>query len=455
MPRGITLARVKSPKDTLSDILPLSGRIGITRISDITYLDKLFVPNYSVTLPGTADSIWVYSGKGVTKSSAKASAIMEAVERITSLSRHSHLSFIRGTYSDLAKSYEKVLHPNEVVEPTAPIFDESTTLQDYLPGFDLLTKETVLVPAELALYRFSPRPPASSVFQSFHTNGLASGNVLEEAVFHSLCEVIERDAISIADLSCSSIPYNIVRTLGERINNSKITKKSINLPPEDKFVDDFGIYQDVNISELMNELGVVKTLVERFAENNISLLIKDITQKDIGIPTFAASSIEWLTHNYGLFARGYGTHIDPTIALVRAVLEVSQTRVANVQGARDDLRKIHYRENDEIYKRKWSFIPNFFSSTDSNRPKESNFIHVSEFQNHSTNDILCDINLILNNFRKAGVKRAIIVELTSPDFDIPVVRAIVPGLESFEVTSCIMGTRAKKFFKNICLPYFK
>ena len=73
-----------------------------------------------------------------------------------------------------------------------------------------------MVPAEIALYRYSPKPPATSAFSYSHTNGLASGNVLEEAVCHALCEVIERDAVSIADLCASSIPYSIL----EKIINS-------------------------------------------------------------------------------------------------------------------------------------------------------------------------------------------------------------------------------------------
>ena len=63
-------------------------------------------------------------------------------------------------------------------------------------------------------------------------------------------------------------------------------------------------------------------------------------------------------------------------------------------------------------------------------------------------DILDDIKLILNRLKKAGLKRAIIVDLTNPNVGIPVVRAIVPGLETFEVTKSIMGRRAKKHFKR-------
>jgi thioglycine synthase len=39
--------------------------------------------------------------------------------------------------------------------------------------------------------------------------------------------------------------------------------------------------------------------------------------------------------------------------------------------------------------------------------------------------------------------------LTNPGIGIPVVRAIVPGLETFEVTKSIMGSRAKAYFKSL------
>ena len=65
------LTRIKSAEDTLAEIIPVCEKIGVTRISDITYMDKLYIPNYSAILPGTEDSIWVYSGKGDNKSSSQ------------------------------------------------------------------------------------------------------------------------------------------------------------------------------------------------------------------------------------------------------------------------------------------------------------------------------------------------------------------------------------------------
>lgn len=448
---GILSARVRSVHETLEQVTPLCKMIGVTRICDITYLDKLYIPNYSAVLPGTEDLFWVYSGKGPTNSHAKASALMESIERYCALSSKTTMSPICGTYAELSKSYSKVLHADEVVEPTRSNYDVNESIIDYVPGFDLLNNEEVLVPAELVFSRYSPKFPSTNAFLYSHTNGLASGNVTEEAICQALCEVIERDAVSIADLSTSSIPYSILERITNSIkqmenNNSRITKVN-----GDDFVDDPSIFPDVNISEISLDFKTLKFLVDRFANAGINLLVKNITQKDIGIPTFVASSIEWVTSDYGYFAIGYGTHVDSRIALVRAITELSQTRALNIQGARDDLKKIQYRQNDEIYKRKWQFM----HASTLGCKKDENVIMFSEISTYIKNDILDDIKFILNRLKMAGLKRAIIVNLTQSNIGIPVVRAIVPGLETLEVgrlytkSELVMGGRAKSHFKNL------
>ncbi len=415
-------------------------------------MDKLYIPNYSVVLPGTEDFIWVYSGKGLTKADAKASALMEAMERYCSLSKTCSTTIIRGTYSEVSRSYSKVLHPDEVVEFVNPAYDDKNSIIDFLHGFDLLNNENVLVPAQLALSQYHAKPPAINVFLGSHTNGLASGNVLEEAVCHALCEVIERDASSIADLCASSIPYSILEGITDALLRPENGGYPINrTPAAEKFVDDASIFSQVDISEIIKDSEPVNHLVKKFTDAGISLSIKDITQKDIGIPTFVASSVEWITYNYGYFAKGYGTHIDSMTALIRAITELSQTRAVNIQGARDDLKKIQYKDNDEIYKRKWAFMDMSLRSVGQrkNKNKNNNIIKFHEIKTRVNTDILDDISQILTRLKRAGLKRAIIVELTNLKIGIPVVRAIVPGLETFEITNSIMGKRAKDFYKYV------
>jgi thioglycine synthase len=448
---GNITTRVRSLEDTLANITPICKKIGVTRICDITYLDRLYIPNYCSVLPGTEDSIWVYSGKGPTKIHAKVSALMESIERYCSLSSTWSKSLISGSYCELSKKY-RVLHPDEVVEPVESFYDDKESIIDFVPGFDLLNEQEILVPAQLAFSRHVSKLPSVNVFPYSHTNGLASGNVIEEAICQALCELIERDAVSIAELSASSIPYSVLEKIMGSLKNTGQIGSEFSGISGINFVDDSSFFLDVNISEFADKFEPLKYLVKRFDAAGISLLIKDITQKDIGIPTFVASSIEWISSNYGYFAYGYGTHLDSRVALIRAITELSQTRAVNIQGARDDCRKIEYKENDEIYKRKWQFMP---ATSSGLRAGSKNSIPFSEIKSYIMDDILDDIKFILNRLKKSGLKRVIVVDLTHPKLGIPVVRVIVPGLETFEVgrlfrnTELTIGKRAKEFFRKL------
>jgi ribosomal protein S12 methylthiotransferase accessory factor len=421
-------SRIRPAQETLEKVIPISKRIGVTRLADITDMDVLRIPNYSAVVPGTEDYIWVYSGKGPTKQHAMASALMESIERYSSLPSSGPRKFVRSSYTELSRT-RKALHPDRIVEPTR--FEYGDDMQmDWLAGQDIASGEEVMVPASIALFRYTPPTPAVNPFAYFHTNGLASGNVMEEAVCHALCEVIERDAMSIAELRASAIPFHILRTVHHSLNSAGLKIPQI---PADRFVDDPGVFPDVDISGI--DFEPVSSLAEKFERAGISLRVKDITS-DIGIPTFNASSVEWVTHDYGYIAEGHGTHPDARIALLRAITEVSQTRAANIQGARDDLRKIKYGEQNTDDRRAWQFMPS------------TRRIKFSEVKTFFNEDILDDIKLILLRLKAVGLPQAIIVDLTNPDIGIPVVRAIVPGLETFKITKSVMGMRARACFRQ-------
>ena len=421
-------SRIKPAHETLKNVMPISKKIGVTRLADITDMDVLRIPNYSAVVPGTEDYIWVYSGKGPTKRHAMASALMESIERYSSLPSGWSGKFVRSSYSELSKTH-KVLHPDRIVEPMRFVYHPEM-MMDWLPGHDLVRGEEIMVPASIALFRYTPPPPAINPFSYFHTNGLASVNVMEEAVGHALCEVIERDAMSLADLRASAIPFHILRTIVHSLNAAAFSVPSI---LADRFVDDPSIFPDVDITEI--DFEPIKNLVEKFEQTGISLMVKDITS-DIGIPTFNASSVEWISHDYGYLAEGHGTHPDARIALLRAITEVSQTRAANIQGARDDLRKIKYNDENTDDRRAWQFM------------RSTKKIKFSKLLTFFNEDILDDINLILSRLKKVGLNQVIIVDLTNRDIGIPVVRAIVPGLETFKITKSVMGMRARSCFKQ-------
>ena len=412
---------------TLSNVSKIAKQIGLTRIADITYMDKLYIPNYSAVLPGTEDYIWVYSGKGPTKQHAKASALMESIERYSSLPTSYTKKFVNGTYNQLKNSYN-ILHPYEVIEPLSFDFQDDMFM-DYVEGFDIINNENILVPAGLALFRYNPYSPSINPFSFHHTSGLASGNVLEEAVCHALAEVIERDAISLAQLRASAIPFHILYNIFNNLQREGYPVKRFS---KHTFQDDYTIFPDVLISD--TDFDPVIELIKKFEKFNIKLIIKDVTT-DIKIPTFNVACVEWISHDYGYLAEGHGTHPDKRIALLRAITEVSQTRVANIHGARDDLRKIKYNANNTDDKNAWQFMAS---------KKTINFSEILTYQNE---DILDDINIIVKYLKEAGLKKAIVVDLTNPNIKIPVVRAIIPGLETFMISKSIMGWRARRFYK--------
>jgi ribosomal protein S12 methylthiotransferase accessory factor len=420
-------SRVKPVEQTLREVLPLTEKIGVTRLADITDMDILKIPNYSAVLPGTEDYIWVYNGKGLTRHHAQASALMESIERYCSLPSGAPKNMIQGSYDDLSKKFD-VLHPSSVVEPLTFQYTEDMVM-DFLPGFDLMNKEFLLVPAPIALFKYSARQPAINPFAYHHTNGLASGNVMEEAICHSLCEVIERDAISMAQLKASAVHFHILKTVENSLNSNGYYVTPITATD---YVDDNSIFPDVEIHDI--EFEPITRLGKKFQKANIPLIIKNVTS-EIGIPTFNAASIEWITHDYGYLVEGHGTHPDARIALLRAITEVSQSRAANIQGARDDLRKIPYGENNTDDQRSWQFM------------KSRDMIRFSDIKSFINEDILDDIKLILTKLDENDLNQVIVVNLTNPSVGIPVVRTIVPGLEMYKITKSVIGRRGRACFK--------
>jgi thioglycine synthase len=423
-------SRIQPVEATLEKVNPMINEIGISRIANITDMDRLKIPNYSSVLPGTEDYIWVYGGKGPTKNHAKASAIMESIERFSALQRNYTFKVIQGSYEELSKSYN-ILTYDEVIEPLSFTLDNKM-IMDYCMGYDLLNEKDILVPAPLVIFKYMPKPPSVNPYAFYHTNGLASGNVVEEAICHALCEVIERDSTSISEFVSSAFQYHILRTIENSFIQNGI---KLNTIESKKFIDDNGIYPDVDLNNIDSEQ--IKYLLKRFENCQITINIKNITS-DLGIPTFIASSVEWINHDYGYLVEGHGAHPDSRIALIRAITEVSQSRAANIQGSRDDLRKMKYDFEDSDDKRSWQFM------------KSTKNIKFSDIESFYNEDILEDIKLILAKLKKKGLNKSIIINLTNPKLNIPVVRALVPGLETFKVNKSIVGNRAKESFKK-CL----
>ncbi|UEC43272.1 MAG: Putative methanogenesis marker protein 1 [Methanothrix sp.] len=374
--------RAFSPEETLERIAPKMELAGITRVADITDLDRIGIPVFSSIRPGAEKgAISVYNGKGATPAEARVSAMMEGIERYSAEVHDRKLQ---------VETFSKLMAEKEAVDPRSlalPAEADPEMAIPWVTGYDLMRDEEVMVPASGV---FHPLPKEYPQLFRTNTNGLASGNVLEEAVFHGLSEVIERDAWSLVEAVKDTGP--LVSGVGD---------------------------------------GLAAEILGKFERAEVEVRIKDITS-DVGVPTIAAASDDLRLKDPALLTIGMGTHTSAEVAVLRALTEVAQSRLTQIHGAREDTTTADFRR--EIgYERTKRLNRHWFV--------DSGTKPFSDIRSQDSEDFLDDIRLMLKRLRGAGMERAIVVDLTREEIGVPVVRVIVPGLEMSAVDPDRRGRR--------------
>jgi ribosomal protein S12 methylthiotransferase accessory factor len=254
---------------------------------------------------------------------------------------------------------------------------------------------------------------------------LASGNCLEEAVAHALCELIERDAWTLAELASQWLPRALrVRALGKLGQAGP---------------DDMERYATLDITTAP---PVTRAIAERFHRAGLPLRVRHITS-DLGIPTFVAVTAEWVFPAFPQAHFGLGTHPNAEVALVRALVEVAQSRAVDIQAVREDIvlagdtetqGAIHTRRAATVDTSSWLH-------NDSSRP-----VAFSAIPTHLSTDVLDDIRFMMQQLRAHGLTEVIVVDLTPTGAPFSVVRVVVPGLESWGADHGKIGERATTFW---------
>src|SRR3989337_2772973 len=118
--------RVFDPETTLARTIKLLPRIGVTRIANITDLDRVGIPVFSAIRPSAAaGAISTYSGKGFTETNARISAIMESFERCLAEQPEVSINLagieleaerVIDSYENLCESYP-ALYPDALLLP--------------------------------------------------------------------------------------------------------------------------------------------------------------------------------------------------------------------------------------------------------------------------------------------------------------------------------------------------
>jgi ribosomal protein S12 methylthiotransferase accessory factor len=371
-------------EETLKRIEPKVPAAGITRVADITNLDRIGIPVFSCIRP-TAESgaITVYNGKGATVEESRISAIMEGIERYSSEVHDRKLRV--DLYSQIV-GREPVINPEDLILPPEANLDR---IIPWVEGYDIANDETVLVPAHAV---FHPVLPNNRQLFRTNTNGLASGNTIEEAIFHALSEVVERDAWSLVEST---------RDTGPAV---------------------------VNIDD-----PTLLDMQKKFADAQVEVTVRDITS-DIGIPTMAAVADDVLLKDPSLLTIGIGTHTSARIAVMRALTEVAQSRLTQIHGAREDTTIADLRKKMG-YDRAKRINGYWF--------KDNGTIDYTNIPSYDSDDFLKDIQFVIDALYNHGLDRVIVVDLTREEIGIPVVRVVVPGLEVYAMDPERRGERVK------------
>ena len=188
--------------ETLRRARALAPTLGITRVTNTTYLDKIGIPVYSSIRPtAKPGSLCVNAGKGLREAEAEAGAYMEAIEFALAEYDPAFHTLFPASVDDIMAS----ISPDLNIFDLCPRYGCQVRASDRIAcveGLELLSGKSVAVPAELVFVPFRENPGPHLFGAS--TNGLSSGNSLLEATVHGLAEVIERDVQSfnyIADTS--------------------------------------------------------------------------------------------------------------------------------------------------------------------------------------------------------------------------------------------------------------
>lgn len=373
--------RVITPSESLNRCKPFLKLFGITRIANVTGLDRVGIPVVMVVRPNSR-SLTVSQGKGVDIEAATVSGIMESIEGYHA--ERIHIPLRRSSFEDLHFS-ENAVNIDQLPLIKSSKFSINKRLL-WAQAIDLINEESVWVPHELVHTDFTiPFPEDSGCFMQ-STNGLASGNHFSEAVSHAICELVERDAIA------------IWAHKGQDHQNSTL----------------------LDINSIDDPL--CKDILKKFDIAEIEVSIWDSTS-DIELPCYNCIISEKTDGSEKRYTTsGMGCHPSRRIALFRALSEAAQSRLTCISGSRDDLDREQYRQLHGIKIKK---------ELNKSNKKVFTLKKFKDSPNYESDNIDDDIIYELEALERSGLSQILVVNLTRPEFNIPVARVIIPGLEGY------------------------
>lgn len=298
--RASSSLRTSPPSTTLALATRLMPSLGISRVTDITAMDRLGLPVYASIRPrGLA--LCVNAGKGMKPVEAQVGALMEAIEFAAAEPGRSRWNSRSWRMANLDAEWSGDLRLSCLAPRMGPA-PELDRIVEAVECEDVAGGRAMWLPAELIFMPFGDDKAA--LLCGWSSNGLASGNSVDEATLHAALEILERDALAM----------NTVR-------DDSLWLPHDELPPEFQSLaaqwQTLGIQLAVRLVPNAFELPCFRALLHEGDEGVVSL------------------------------AMGSGLHLDPHIALARAICEAAQSRLSHIHGGRDDITHFYATHGDD------------------------------------------------------------------------------------------------------------
>lgn len=314
-------------------------------------------------------------GKGMTVEQARTGALCEALERYSGVYRGDE-PVVRAPYRDVAA---EAVHPHDVLLYSEEQYRTRDTWNATVPGFLQVperfdeTAEAAWAPGwsltharqryvATAYCYYNSRRPGGNDFVYTDSNGSAAGTCLEDAILQGLLELIERDASSIWWYTRAKRPAVALET------------------------------------------PYITAMTRHHAANGRQLHLLDLTT-DLGIPVCAAIAAH--ASDPRLSTVGFGAHLDPTVAVTRAITETNQMLAL-------------VRPQTRMYRGSLS---------------DTAFLEPHGLRELSTvamasDDLRTDVLACVETLARHGLE-VIVVDQTRAEVGLPVVKVVVPGLRHF------------------------
>jgi ribosomal protein S12 methylthiotransferase accessory factor len=402
--------RVAAPEETLTryqhHVSPITGAVPMLERADPSGDGVLhvYVAGNNMARPYRdlaelrGDLRSMSAGKGTSDVQARASALCEGLERYSGVfrgdeprrrARQHDLGEAAIPLNDCLLFSERQFRERDARNAGGcrfsfiPVPFDAEAEVEWSPVWSLTRQEVRYLPTAFCYYDY-PQPP-DRIYCVACSNGAAAGNTLEEAVLQGFLELVERDAVALWW-------YNRVRRPGVDL---------------DSFGEPY--------------LGRLRELLGRHWRE---FWVLDLTA-DLGIPVYA-SICRRIDGPPEQIVLGFGAHLEPRIALLRAVTEMNQMlsspllrpEAKEIDGQALDPETAHWLRTATAANQPYLL------------PAEGAVSTASSYPRAWADDVAEDVRACQALVERAGMEM-LVLDQTRPEVGLPVAKVVVPGLRHF------------------------